>query len=241
MSEPALAFADVRLVFREGAGKRVVLDGLGGTVPAGRAVALTGPSGSGKSSLLNLAAGIEPVQHGSVRVLGQELAGASDRARTLLRRLRLGVIWQDHNLLPTLTVIEQVLLRLELVGVPGAAARARARELLAAVGLAGRERSFPDRLSGGEQQRVAIAAALVHGPQLLLADEPTGSLDRANADAVMDLLLTLVRERGATLLVATHDPAVSARCDATWTLAGGRIHAQAGQPEDRTAAEAADA
>lgn len=219
----ALRCVDVRLVFREGAGERIVLDGLSASVAVGQAIALTGPSGSGKSSLLNVAAGIEPVQHGSVRVLGQELAGLGDRARTLLRRRRLGVIWQDHNLLPTLTVMEQVLLRLDMVGDRTATARRRAMEMLAAVGLAGREHSFPDRLSGGEQQRVAIAAALVHGPELLLADEPTGSLDRNNADAVMELLLDLVRRCGATLLVATHDPAVAVRCDATWTLASGRI------------------
>jgi putative ABC transport system ATP-binding protein len=222
---PAAVFRDVRLAFREGAGERVVLDGLSGAIAAGQAVALTGPSGSGKSSLLNLAAGIEAVQAGSVRVLDQELAGLDDRRRTLLRRRRLGVIWQDHNLLPTLTVLEQVLLRLDLLGQHGSAARLRAMEALTAVGLAERAPSFPDRLSGGEQQRVAIAAALVHGPELILADEPTGSLDRVNADSVMALLLDLVRRQGATLLVATHDPAVAERCDATWRLAAGRIAA----------------
>jgi putative ABC transport system ATP-binding protein len=228
MTAPAVELRQVRKAYREGGAERVVLDGLDATIARGEIVALYGRSGSGKSTLLNLLAGVDLPDAGEVVVAGERLDAMGERARTLFRRRRIGVVFQFFNLLPTLTVRENVTLRLELDGRAGSGERARAEALLAEVGLAERAAAFPDRLSGGEQQRVAIAAALAHGPELILADEPTGNLDQANAARVLELLARLVRSSGATMLVATHSAEVATIADRSWTIAEGRLAARAG-------------
>ena len=167
--------------YREGQSERVVLRGVDLSVGAGEIVALLGRSGSGKSTVLNLVSGIDEPTSGTVRVAGIDVAALSETARTRLRRRRIGFIFQFFNLIPTLTVEENLRLPLELNGVDGADGRVLALDRLGEVGLADRAASFPDRLSGGEQQRVAVARALVHDPALVLADEPTGNLDSQSA------------------------------------------------------------
>ncbi len=188
---------------------------------SGERVAVLGPSGSGKSTLLNLVSGIDLADEGTVRVGGTELSQLDERERTLFRRKHVGFVFQFFNLLPTLTVLENLLLPLELAGATGEETRARA--LLDAVGLSDREGSFPDRLSGGEQQRIAIARALVHEPSLLLADEPTGNLDAETGDRVVRLLDDLVVEAGATLLVVTHSRELAARMDRVLRVEHGEL------------------
>jgi putative ABC transport system ATP-binding protein len=176
--------------------KRIDLD-----VAPGELVALLGPSGSGKSTLLNVIAGIDAPDSGTVEVGGHDLGMLSERGRTLLRRRDIGFVFQFLNLIPTLTVLENVLLPLELTGRRDAAG---AHALLDRVDLADRAHAFPEELSGGEQQRIAIARALAHQPQLVLADEPTGNLDSATGAHVLDLLTDLVRERETAMVIATH-------------------------------------
>ena len=209
--------------YREGESERVVLRGVDLSVAAGEIVVLLGRSGSGKSTLLNLVSGIDRPTSGIVRVEGVEVAALSETARTRLRRRRIGFIFQFFNLIPTLTVEENLRLPLELNGVDGAPGRARALDLLGEVGLADRAASFPDRLSGGEQQRVAVARALVHGPALVLADEPTGNLDAESARQVLALLAGLARQAGKTVIAASHSEEVAALADRVLTLADGRL------------------
>lgn len=207
----------------EGERRRVVLDGASAEVDRGEFVVLLGPSGSGKSTLLNLVSGIDTPDGGWVEIDGVRLTTLNERERTLFRRTRVGFVFQFFNLLPTLTVEENLLLPLELKGRLDGAARARARELLETVGLGDRGSSFPDRLSGGEQQRVALARALVHEPALILADEPTGNLDPATGGRVLDLLDTLVRDAGRTLLAVTHSRELAAHADRVLRIEGGRL------------------
>jgi putative ABC transport system ATP-binding protein len=216
--------------YREGDDEHVVLAGADATIAAGEAVALLGPSGSGKSTLLNLIAGLDTPTTGAVLLEGRSLADRDDRQRTLLRRHAIGFVFQFFHLVPTLTVLENVLLPLELVGRADAAGRERALGLLADVGLGHRGGAWPDRLSGGEQQRVAVARALVHGPRLVLADEPTGNLDAAAGAAVLDLLLELTRAAGATLVLVTHSPEAAARADRVLRLLDGRLTAAPAAP-----------
>jgi ABC-type lipoprotein export system ATPase subunit len=190
-------------------------------IEPGRTVAVIGRSGSGKSTLLHLAAGIDRPTSGTVRVFGRDLAALSDRERTLLRRDTIGLVFQFFHLLPHLSVAENVALPGLIAGKSAAAIRARAAELLERVGLAGRAADPVERLSGGEQQRVALCRALLLRPRLILADEPTGSLDDDSAAAVLDLLHGLVRAEGATLVTVTHDPGVAARADFAWRLHSG--------------------
>jgi len=220
---PALRLRGIERSFREGGEIRSVLRGLNLDVPAGEFVALLGPSGSGKSTLLNLIAGIDVPDAGLVEVDGVGVHTLSERQRTLLRRDRMGFIFQFFNLIPTLTVEENLLLSLELAGLASAEGVARARMLLAEVGLAGREHSWPDRLSGGEMQRVALARAVVHRPALVLADEPTGNLDRRTGERVLDLLVSLVRESGTTLIMVTHSEGAAARADRVFELVDGHL------------------
>ena len=200
-----------------------VLDGAELSVQAGEFVVLLGPSGSGKSTLLNLVSGIDLPDGGTVEVAGTDLTALSERERTLFRRRHLGFVFQFFNLLPTLTVLENLLLPLELKGPVGSREETRARELLERVGLGERGDTFPDRLSGGEQQRVALARALVHGPDLILADEPTGNLDPDTGGRVLDLLDELVRGDGRTLLAVTHSRELADRADRVLQLDHGRI------------------
>ncbi|HYH95803.1 ABC transporter ATP-binding protein [Hyalangium sp.] len=220
---PLVELHDVSKAYAEGEAVREVLTGASLSLYRGEFVALIGRSGSGKSTLLNLISGIDLPTRGTVRVEGRELSQLSERQRTLLRRERIGFVFQAFNLLPTLTVEENVRLPLELTGRTGAAADGRVRELLAQVGLGGRERSFPDRLSGGEQQRVAVARALAHSPPLLLADEPTGNLDEQTGRQVLDLLEGLIRRDNACALVVTHDPELAARADRVFVMEAGRL------------------
>jgi putative ABC transport system ATP-binding protein len=209
--------------YREGEQSRHVLRETSAALPEGEIVAIRGRSGSGKSTLLNLIAGIDVPSSGDVWVAGTHLGGLSPGARTVFRRDHLGFVFQFFNLIPTLTVLENVQLPAELAGVAPPEAARRARALLSEVGLDGRERSYPDRLSGGEQQRVAIARALVQSPRLLLADEPTGNLDDDTGRAVMALLTRLTRERGGSLLMVTHSPEIAVAADRAFTIDAGHL------------------
>ncbi len=226
-----LEFLEVGRRFPQADGSDLsVLEGVSLGVASGETVSVAGRSGSGKSTLLHLAAGIELPSAGAVRLLGRDLADLPDRERSRLRGRSVGLVFQFFHLVPYLTVRENVLLpariaRLREVG--GEAAGVAADRLLAAVGLAARSRQPARLLSGGEMQRTAIARALVLEPALILADEPTGNLDAEAAAAVADLLFRLVRERGASLLVATHDPELAARAAVRRRLSGGRLVAEA--------------
>jgi putative ABC transport system ATP-binding protein len=209
--------------YREGGRSHVILNRANLSVPAGEFVALLGPSGSGKSTLLNLVSGIDTPDEGEVRVGGTSLTGLSERDRTLFRRNHIGFVFQFFNLLPTLTVEENLLLPLELTGAVGEAEGERATRLLQRVGLSGRGGAFPDRLSGGEQQRVAVARALIHDPRLVLADEPTGNLDAETGAAVLDLMEDLTRAAGKTLLVVTHSGEVAARARRVFRIRNGAL------------------
>jgi putative ABC transport system ATP-binding protein len=220
---PAVVLSAVSKSFREGGRERVVLRGVDLAVADGELVVMLGRSGSGKSTLLNLVAGIEPPSGGRVEVGGVDLGALPERRRTLFRRDRVGFVFQFFNLLPTLTVEENLRLPLELAGRTGPGDLRRARELLAEVGLADRAGAFPDRLSGGVQQRVAVARALVHDPLLVLADEPTGNLDHDTGLAVLGLLDRLTRGAGKTLLMATHSREVAGLADRVLAIEDGRL------------------
>jgi putative ABC transport system ATP-binding protein len=222
-AQPVVELHDVSKSYAEGDAVREVLSHVRLTLHAGEFVVLLGRSGSGKSTLLNLISGIDLPSRGTVRVDGRELVTLSEHERTLLRRERIGFIFQAFNLLPTLTVEENILLPLELTGREGPGSRDRVRELLDTVGLGNRAASFPDRLSGGEQQRVAVARALAHTPPLLLADEPTGNLDEQTGRKVLDLLEGLTRRENACALIVTHDPGLVARADRVLSLETGRL------------------
>jgi putative ABC transport system ATP-binding protein len=213
--------------FREGEREHVVLDNVSLDVRRGETVALRGRSGSGKSTLLNLVGGIDVPDSGQVVVAGVELTRLDEHERTLFRRQHIGFIYQSFNLVPTLTVADNVRLVLELNNVAASEAQARIDRLLGAVGLADRAYSYPDVLSGGEQQRVAIARALSHEPAVLLADEPTGNLDDATAESVLALLDELVRKSGGTMLIATHSDSVASTCDRVLELHNGRLEERA--------------
>ncbi len=235
-SDLVLDLRSVRKAYAEGDATRVVLDGAAMRLPRGRIGALVGRSGAGKSTVLNLVSGIDRPDSGQVIVDGIDLAGLSERDRTLFRRRHIGFIFQFYNLVPTLTVEENVRVLLDLDKTPAAEAHRRAVGLLDAVGLADRADAFPDRLSGGEQQRVAIARALAHDPALVLADEPTGDLDAETGLRILDLLEALTREQGKTLLMVTHDRSTLGRADVVFTLAEGRIEdggrrTEGGEPE----------
>jgi len=190
-------------------------------VMPGETLALVGPSGSGKSSLLMLMGGLERATTGHVAALGQDLGALGEDALARLRRGNMGVVFQSFHLIPTLTALENVAVPLELAGASDAADRAAAQ--LEAVGLAARAGHYPSQMSGGEQQRTALARATALRPRLILADEPTGNLDSASGAAIIDLLFGLSAQHGATLVLVTHDADLAARCDRTVTLSDGRI------------------
>jgi len=199
------------------------LAGVDLAVAAGEAVALMGASGSGKSTLLHLIGALDAPSGGEIEVDGKPLHKLDDTALSRFRRERLGFIFQFFHLMPSLSVLENVLLPVRLARLPEAPFHARARELLGRVGLNGREESPPDALSGGQQQRVALARALVTKPAVLLADEPTGNLDSANSVAVLELITQLVRENGTTLVMATHSDEAARICGRIVRLKDGRI------------------
>ena len=199
-------------------GGRTVLKAVSLEIAAGEYVAVVGESGIGKSTLLHVIAGLEPVDSGEVFFLGTEVTGQSDDARTLLRRERFGFVFQAFHVLPHLTVLQNVGLPLLLRGLSQEEIETRSKTLISSVGLAGREQSMPRELSGGELQRVAIARALVGDPKLVLADEPTGNLDPENARQVLELLRAQVKERGAAGILVTHSDAAAAGCDRRYRL-----------------------
>ena len=199
-----------------------ILRGLDFDVPPGQFVAIMGPSGSGKSTLLGLLAGLDNPTAGSILLDGEEIVGLSEDSLARLRGRKLGFVFQSYQLLPTLTAEENVLLPAELCGAPGQPAQ-RARELLDSVGLAERRDHYPIQLSGGEQQRVALARAFMLAPPILMADEPTGNLDSANGQHVLDLLLTMNRQQRTTLVLVTHDPQLAARADRRLLMRDGVI------------------
>ena len=195
---------DLFKCYKEGNRDREVLRGTSASFARGEFVAILGKSGSGKSTLLNIISGIDQPDDGAIRINGQTLTALDENQRTLFRRQKIGFIFQFFNLIPTLTVEENITLPLELVGAELDEARNRTAQLLEEVGLADRLKTFPDRLSGGEQQRVAIARALVHDPLLVLADEPTGNLDEETGRQVLALLDRLTRQAGKNLIMVTH-------------------------------------
>lgn len=211
-----------------GASLPPVLDHISATIPARRVVALLGQSGSGKSTLLNLISGLEPLQTGSITLLGHALGELNDQQRTLLRRKRIGFVYQAFNLIPTLTVHENISLPLALNGLRSQSQQDRVNTLTADLGIADKLHQFPDRLSGGEQQRVAIARALIHQPDLVLADEPTGNLDAATGRRVLETLLNVSRVEQRTLVLVTHSEEVAAAADLTLTLTDGQLTGHTG-------------
>jgi putative ABC transport system ATP-binding protein len=223
MAPPAVELRHLGKTYREGETERVVLRDVSLTIAGGEIVVLVGRSGSGKSTLLNLIAGIDRPTAGTVNVNGTDLTALDEQARTRFRRRHIGFVFQFFNLIPLLTVEENLLLPLDLNGRADAAGVARARALLERVGLGGRGDSFPERLSGGEQQRVAIARALIHDPDIILADEPTGNLDADTAADVLGLLDALAREAGRTVLMATHSREVIGVADRIFTVQRGAL------------------
>jgi putative ABC transport system ATP-binding protein len=225
---PLVELRGVTKAYREGDAERAVLRGVDVAIARGELCALVGRSGSGKSTLLNLIGGIDVPTAGEVVVDGLSLGTASETARTAFRRRHVGFVFQFFNLIPTLTVEENLRLPLELIGAARDRARSRAAALLGELGLADRAHTFPEHLSGGEQQRVAIARALVHEPALVLADEPTGNLDLETGRQVLDLLDRLTRRAGRTLVIATHSPEVAGLADRILRLENGGLVAARG-------------
>ena len=218
---PVVELRAVHKSVREGGVVRPILAGVDLDVAGAEAIAVLGRSGSGKSTLLNVIAGIDDADSGTIRTAGVDVGRAGERERAGLRAERVGFVFQSFHLLPTLTVAENVALPLELAGVAGAACRARTGELLARIGLADRADAWPEVLSGGEQQRVAVARALAPRPAVLLCDEPTGNLDDASARTILDLLMELRRDHGCALIVVTHNVAIGDLCDRRLRLEGG--------------------
>ncbi|MBK8293611.1 MAG: ABC transporter ATP-binding protein [Solirubrobacterales bacterium] len=212
---------EVSRSFATGAGVVRAVDGIDLVVPAGSGLAITGESGCGKSTLLSMIGALEVPDQGTVVVGGQLVSDMPEGQRAVLRRQSIGFVFQSHNLQPFLTAMENVSMQLSLAG--GEQSSGRAGELLASLGLEGAGGNYPDQLSGGERQRVAVARALVHRPALILADEPTGSLDVDNSEVVIDLLLKAQAESGATLILITHDPAVASRLQRRVVLSDGRL------------------
>jgi putative ABC transport system ATP-binding protein len=216
-----LSLDAVTLTLPSAAGPVEILRGVSLTVEPGERVAVVGPSGSGKSSLIAVAAGLEQPTSGTVRLFGQELGRLSEDGRAKLRRGKVSLVFQSFHLLPNMTAEENVSAPLEIAG--RSAAAKTAREWLDRVGLSERLRHYPHQLSGGEQQRVALARALAIQPELLFADEPTGNLDAANAAGVAELMFELVAETGAAMVLVTHDPALAARADRQIVMGGGLV------------------
>ncbi len=218
---PAIAALNLTLTLGNGPGAVEILKGIDLAVPVGQALALLGPSGSGKSSLMAVLSGLERATSGSLSVAGENFAAMDEDALALARRGRIGIVLQAFHLLPTMTALENVATPMELAGMADAQPRARAE--LEAVGLGHRLSHYPAQLSGGEQQRVAIARALAPRPLLVFADEPTGNLDAATGQSVIDLLFARRAEMAASLVIVTHDAQLATRCERVITLADGRI------------------
>jgi putative ABC transport system ATP-binding protein len=227
MQDKAIVLHDVDLSLGRGAARVHILKGISLGIARGEAVGLVGPSGSGKSTLLMTMAGLERPDSGRVVVDGTDLSGLDEDGLARFRGRRIGIVFQSFHLVPTMTALENVALPLELAGEPDAFERAEAEMKL--VGLGERLHHYPAQLSGGEQQRVAIARAIVPNPAILVADEPTGNLDENTGESIVDLLFALKRDRGATLILVTHDLGLARRCDRMVRLRSGRIEADAVQ------------
>ena len=221
MSDPILSLRDVSLTLNGNAGPVSILRGIDLDVARGETLGLVGPSGSGKSSLLMLMGGLDSATSGTVLALGQDLTRMDEDRMARFRRDHMGVVFQSFHLIPTMTALENVATPLELAGAADAFDRAAAE--LAAVGLGARIDHYPAQLSGGEQQRVALARAAAPRPAILLADEPTGNLDGANGQAIIEMLFGLRDRHGATLVLVTHAPELAARCDRVVQIRDGRI------------------
>jgi putative ABC transport system ATP-binding protein len=217
----AIELDNVELSLGRGAARVHILKGISLQVDRGEAVGLVGPSGSGKSTLLMTMAGLERPDSGSIRIDGEDLGPLDEDGLARFRGRRIGIVFQSFHLLPTMTALENVAIPLELAGLPDA--HDRARRELEAVGLGHRLSHFPAQLSGGEQQRVAVARALAPDPAILVADEPTGNLDETTGRQIMDLVFGMKRERGTTLVLVTHDTTLARRCDRTITLRSGTV------------------
>jgi putative ABC transport system ATP-binding protein len=223
-SEPVLSLANVTLSLPGADGLVHILKGIDATIYAGEIVAVTGRSGSGKSSMLAVSAGLEPATSGSVSLLGQELVGLNEDGLARVRRGKIGIVFQAFHLLPNMTALENVSTALETADIAtGKAARAAASAALERVGLGHRLKHYPSQLSGGEQQRVAVARATVIRPRLIFADEPTGNLDQNAGQSVRDLLFDAARSQGAALVLVTHEASLAAACDRIIALDDGRI------------------
>lgn len=229
-AQPIVEIRGLHKTYVEGERQRTVLDGVDLDINAGEFFVLLGKSGSGKSTLLNLMSGVDLADAGEVCIAGTDITGLTELQQTLFRRDHVGIVFQFFNLIPTLTVLENITLPLELRGGQRRENNDRAYHLLERVGLANRADAFPDTLSGGEQQRIAIARALVHEPQLVLADEPTGNLDEDTGETVLDLLLELTRDAGRTLVMATHNPEIVPRADRVCRIHEGRLIITMNQP-----------
>jgi putative ABC transport system ATP-binding protein len=224
MRAPAILLEDVRLTLASAAGPVNILNGVSVAVEPGEAVALLGPSGSGKSSLLMVAAGLETATSGRVSIAGRSIGGLGEDALARFRREHVGIVFQSFHLVPTMTALENVAVPLELLRRGDAFAAAGAA--LESVGLAHRLDHYPGQLSGGEQQRVALARAIVHEPEVLFADEPTGNLDGATGAGIVELLFALRARANATLFLVTHEEALAARCDRILRMKDGLIVAE---------------
>jgi putative ABC transport system ATP-binding protein len=220
----AIIAKDLTRVVRDADRNLAIVDGLSFSVPRACSFCVTGPSGSGKSSLLSLLAGLDLPSAGSLEILGKNIATLSEEQRTRFRGQHLGFVFQNHQLLHQLTALENIMLPLEIQGI--ANAKPQAIELLDEVGLSDRAHHYPSTLSGGEQQRVGLARAFAIRPQLLLADEPTGSLDAQTGERIANLMFELNRSHGTTLVLVTHDEALAARCDEGIRLNAGRALAR---------------
>jgi putative ABC transport system ATP-binding protein len=221
MNAPAIALTGIVKHYRMGEEDIPALRGIDLDVASGAFVAVRGPSGSGKSTLLNICGLIDAFDAGQYLLAGEDVGGLDDTARTMIRRRRIGFVFQSYNLVPVMSVRDNVEYPLLLAGLPTAERRARVDEILGQVGLAGLADRRPDQLSGGQRQRVAIARALVKSPTLVIADEPTANLDTATASQVIDLMRALGQRHGATFLIATHDDRMTAHCDEVRAMTDG--------------------
>ena len=223
MTAPVIEFRQLSKSYREAGREHIVLNDVNGEIYAGEFIVLLGKSGSGKSTLLNLISGIDAPSRGDVLVDGQSLTGMSEDERTLFRRFHIGFVFQSFNLIPTLTVRDNLLLPLELTGRLDNVARAGLADMLEELGMVHRMDYYPDSLSTGEQQRIAIARALIHDPSIVLADEPTGNLDHDTGQDVLNLLDQLVRRAGKTMIMVTHSREVIGLADRLVTIRDCRL------------------
>ena len=233
---PVISLDDIHLTLGEGASEVHVLRGISLDVASGTSVGVVGPSGSGKSTLLMVMAGLERVDSGKVALAGEDFSKLDEDGLAAFRGRNIGIVFQSFHLIPNMTALENVAVPLELAG--DADAFSKAKQELTAVGLGKRLTHYPSQMSGGEQQRVAMARALAPSPKILVADEPTGNLDEETGSQITELLFSKQRERGMTLVLVTHDPSLAAQCDITLQVRAGEIEGQstATKPEKKTAA-----